>query len=141
MRIFLILVLSSYLFTFNTQLIAETFTYTDTTTGDNLVPLGYEVPLPIDSLTPIDGFRTYESLDLRHQQLSAQTSLFAQVQVGQTYNGRAIWAYVLSDDDNFSVSGSLEGSALINGGIHAREWQSPEALTGYMERLYVTVNI
>jgi hypothetical protein len=136
MRIFFILVLSSYLFTFNTQLIAETFTYTDTTTGDNLVPLGYEVPLPIDSLTPIDGFRTYESLDLRHQQLSAQTSLFAQVQVGQTYNGRAIWAYVLSDDDNFSVSGSLEGSALINGGIHAREWQSPEALTGYMERLF-----
>ncbi len=34
------------------------------------------------------------------------------------------------------MSGAIEGSALINGGIHAREWQSPEAVTGYMEKLY-----
>ena len=115
---------------------AVTFTYTDTQTGDNLVPLGYEVPLPVDSLTPVDGFRTYESLDLRHQQLVAQTTLFSQIQIGQTYNGRPIWAYQLSDGDTLTISGANEGAALINGGIHAREWQSPEALTGYMERLF-----
>jgi hypothetical protein len=115
---------------------ALTFTYTDTQTGDDLVPLGYEVPLPVDSLTPIDGFRSYESLDLRHQQLVAQTTLFSRIQIGQTYYGRPIWAYQLSDDDDVTNSGAREGAAVINGGIHAREWQSPEALTGYMERLY-----
>jgi murein tripeptide amidase MpaA len=114
---------------------AVTFTYSNTQTGVNLVPLGYEVPVPVDSLTPIDGFRTYESLDLRHQQLAGQSALFNRVQIGQTYNGRPIWAYQLSDGDNLTISGANEGAALINGGIHAREWQSPEALTGYMERL------
>ena len=115
---------------------AQTFSYTNTKTGDNLVPLGYEVPLPVDSLTPIDGFRSYASLNLRHQQLSAQSSLFEQIQVGQTYHGRPIWAYQLGDGDALTTSGAGEGAALINGGIHAREWQSPEALTGYMEGLF-----
>jgi len=53
--------------------------------------------------------------------------------IGQTVNGRDIWAYSLSDSDATTLDGSLEGAALLNGGIHAREWQSPEAMTGLFE--------
>ena len=115
---------------------AVEFTYTELSTTGNNIALGYPVPLPVDSLTPVDGFRSYSSLNLRHQQLTAETSLITQHKVGQTLSGRDIWAYQFSDSDEVTVSGAREGSALINGGIHAREWQSPEALTGYMETLF-----
>ncbi|WP_100656032.1 M14 family zinc carboxypeptidase [Alteromonas flava] len=114
---------------------ANTLTYTNTETGSNLIPLGYDVPIPIDSLTPIDGFRTYQSLNLRHQQLAAASQSIAPIQVGQTIEGLPIWAYQLSDSDTEKHSGGLEGSALINGGIHAREWQSPEVTTAIIEYL------
>ncbi|WP_170309600.1 M14 family zinc carboxypeptidase [Litorilituus lipolyticus] len=118
------------------QVCSETFTYTEVSSGNGNIPLGYPVPTPVDSLTPIDGFRSYQSLDLRHQQLAAQTPLIERILVGESYNGRSIWAYKFSDENNTKLNGGLEGSALINGGIHAREWQSPEALTGYMEALF-----
>lgn len=115
---------------------AQVFEYTNTETGDELIPLGYPVPLPIDSLLPIDGFRTYQSLDLRHQQLSEQSELVTRIQVGQTIDGLPIWAYQLGDEDQTQSGGGTEGTALINGGIHAREWQSPEAVTGFIETLF-----
>lgn len=121
---------------FSNQARNETFTYTEINSDNGNIPLGYPVPIPVDSLTPVDGFRSYQSLDLRHQQLAAQTSLIERILIGETFNGRSIWAYKLSDNDEIKVSGGLEGSALINGGIHAREWQSPEAVTGYMEALF-----
>lgn len=129
-----------YLFTalylLASSLTAAEFTYTESNNSGNNIALGYPVPLPIDSLTPIDGFRSYNSLDLRHKQLAAQASWLTAINLGVTFNNRPIWGYKLSDNDNTTVSGAIEGSALINGGIHAREWQSPEALTGYMETLF-----
>ena len=47
--------------------------------------------------------------------------------------GRTIWAYRLGDDDLLTVDGLPEPATLTNGGIHAREWQSPETVTGIME--------
>lgn len=119
---------------------AQTFQYTNNESGGNNIRLGYEIPIPVDSLTPIDGFRTYDSLSLRHQQLVQSSVNFNQIEVGSTFNQRTIWAYQIGDSDNLTVSGALEGAALINAGIHAREWQSPESATGLMERLYNNEN-
>lgn len=124
------------LFPFIFSVTATTFNYTDTQTGNNLIPLGYPVPIPVDSLTPVDGFRTYESLNLRHQQMSAESSFIQQISVGETIEGNPIWAYQLSDPDTLNSSGIAEASALLNSGIHAREWQTPEAATGYIEYLF-----
>ena len=112
------------------------FTYTESDSSGNNVALGFTVPLPVESLTPVDGFRSYNSLDLRHQQLAEMSPYISRIQIGTTYNDRPIWAYQFSDDDDLTSLGEIEGSALINGGIHAREWQTPEALTGYMERFF-----
>ncbi|MDC0603553.1 M14 family zinc carboxypeptidase, partial [Aliiglaciecola sp.] len=119
---------------------SQTFTYTNSDTGLNNIAIGYEVPLPIDSLTPIEGFRTYDSLAMRHLQLAEMFDVITQIQIGQTINNRPIFAYRLGDPDNLTVDGNLEGAALVNGGIHAREWQSPEAVTGYIEYLAETQN-
>ncbi|GAA0857889.1 M14 family metallopeptidase [Aliiglaciecola litoralis] len=116
--------------------LATTFTYTNSETNNNSIPLGYEVPIPVNSLTPVDGFRTYDSLNLRHVQLSQASDVVSQIEIGRTLNDLPIYAYRISDDDNLTVEGALEGAVLINGGIHAREWQTPEAVTGYMEYLF-----
>ena len=63
------------------------------------------MPLPIDSITQIDGFRTYESLDLRHQQLAAQSDWIAPVKIGETIDGRDILAYTFGDEDDTVVRG------------------------------------
>jgi len=112
---------------------AAEFTYTENDNSGNNVALGFTVPLPIDSLTPVDGFRSYQSLNLRHQQLTAMSEVISEHIIGTTINNRTIYAYQISDADLLTDDGRPEAAALINGGIHAREWQTPEALTGYME--------
>ena len=47
-------------------------TYTQNDNTGNNVALGYPVPQPIASLTPVDGFRDYASLFARHQSLLTQ---------------------------------------------------------------------
>lgn len=104
-------------------------------TGDN-VALGYAVPVPVDSLTAVDGFRSYDSLHAQHQLLMADNP--DQVQgtvVGQTVAARDIWAYQLGDTDATTADGMAEPAAMVIGGIHAREWQSPEAVTELLETL------
>lgn len=115
---------------------AVIFTYTDTDTSTNSIALGYPVPQPIDSLTPIDGFRSYQSLHLRHQQLTELSDFIFQLDLGATVKQRTIYGYQIGDQDNQTKSGEVEGAALINGGIHAREWQTPEATTGFIEALH-----
>ncbi|NMP31731.1 zinc carboxypeptidase [Thalassotalea sp. M1531] len=115
---------------------AVEFTYTENDNSGNNIALGFPVPLPMESLTPVDGFRTFNSLNLRHQQLAAESPYILGQQIGETFNNRAIMAYQLSDQNDTTHNGEPEGSALINGGIHAREWQTPEAVTGYMETLF-----
>lgn len=133
LSLILILVMGSFISSFVNG--AE-FIYTENNSSGNNIALGYPVPIPVDSLTPVDGFRTYQSLDLRHQQLAMDSPYISREPIGATVQGRTIWAYQLSDPDGVTETGELEGSALINGGIHAREWQTPEALTGYMEGFF-----
>ncbi|CAN5120598.1 hypothetical protein BH24PSE2_BH24PSE2_15380 [soil metagenome] len=111
-------------------------TYTeDDDTGDN-VALEYPVPRPVESLTGVDGFRSYASLHARHQDLvtihpeALQGSI-----VGQTIGGRDVWAYSLGDTDTETIHGRAEPAAMLTGGTHAREWQTPEAVTEMLEQL------
>ncbi|MBT8136969.1 MAG: hypothetical protein KJO54_08165 [Gammaproteobacteria bacterium] len=111
------------------------FVYTENDNSSGNLALGYAPPIPVDSLTAVSGFRSYGALYARHQDLLLTEPSVAGQIVGQTRSGRDIWAYVLGDPDNVSADGSLEGAAIINGGIHAREWQSPEVVTEIFEQL------
>ncbi|TDQ47642.1 M14 family zinc carboxypeptidase [Permianibacter aggregans] len=116
---------------------ATTLTYVENPGGSNTVALGYPVPLPIDSLLQVDGFRRYDSLHARHTQMDTSTDLISAINVGSTHNNRTVWAYQFSDADAVTAEGvGVEAGILINGGIHAREWQSPEVTTAIMERLF-----
>lgn len=110
-------------------------TYTENDNSGNNLALGYPVPLPVDSLTPVDGFRTYASLFARHQELMLTHEEVTGRVVGQTVGGRDIWAYAVGDPGELTAYGEPEAAVMINGGIHAREWQSPEAVTGFLEQL------
>jgi hypothetical protein len=115
------------------------FTYTRDVDDATNIALGYDVPLPVDSLTPVDGFRTYASLHARHQALATGPEAEGR-EVGLTLAGRTIWAYAVGDADRVTTDNLAEPSILINGGIHAREWQSPEAATGFYEWLVENAN-
>lgn len=112
----------------------EVFTYTRNQSGDQSFALGYPVPVPIESLTPVDGFRAYDALHARHQSLALKHDFIQGNNVGSTVKGREIFAYVLSDADELTAEGYPEPSFLITGGVHSREWQSPEVVTGIIER-------
>jgi len=99
------------------------------------IALGYPVPIPVDTPLPFDGFRSYAGLHMRHQDLAATTPWVRGVEIGQTRAGRTIRAYRLGDSDHETVYGLPEHAMLSNGGIHAREWQTPEVATGIMELL------
>lgn len=111
------------------------FTYTELQDDDTHIALGYPPPIPVASETPVAGFRTYATLDARHQNLMAATGAYTRHIVGTTRSGRDIPAYRLGDADTTRPNGGNEGAILINGGIHAREWQSPESVTEFLERL------
>jgi hypothetical protein len=111
------------------------FRYTRSNDTGNDVALGYDVPIPVDSLTGVDGFRTYQSLFERHQALDADNATVSGEIIGGTLAGRDVWIYVIGDPDRDTEDGGVEAAALINGTIHAREWQSPEAVTEIYEQL------
>ncbi len=115
---------------------ATILTYTENDNSGNNRALGYPVPIPVDSQLPVDGFRSYDYLHARHQDLANTSANISAHIVGQSRRGENIWAYVLSDSNAVSESSIPEPVMLQNGGIHAREWQSPEVVTGIMERLY-----
>jgi hypothetical protein len=111
------------------------FTYTE---NDNLgtdIALGYPPPVPVASLTPVAGFREYASLFARHQSLLTLNDEVDGQVVGETLAGRDIWAYVVGDANRRTSEGFAEPAVLVNGGIHAREWQTPEAVTAVFEAL------
>lgn len=115
--------------------IVEWSATTNTNPNDNLIALGYPVPIPVDTPLPFAGFRSYAGLLFRHQDLAANSGLVTASLIGTTRAGRDIWAYRVGDADDRTRSGAAESAVLINGGIHAREWQSPEVVTGLMELL------
>ena len=99
------------------------------------IALGYPVPIPVDTPLPFDGFRSYAGLHARHQDLAGTTPWVHPAPIGTTHGGRTIWAYRLGDADLETPGGAPEHAMLTNGGIHAREWQSPEVATGIIELL------
>ncbi|MFK7954579.1 MAG: M14 family zinc carboxypeptidase [Lysobacterales bacterium] len=105
------------------------------TEQQGVLGLGYPVPIPVDTPLPFDGFRSYAGLHQRHQSLANQSSQVQGVVVGETHAKRDIWAYRVGDADLLTRDLRPEPAMLTNGGIHAREWQTPEVVTGIMERL------
>jgi hypothetical protein len=99
------------------------------------IALGYPVPRPVDTPLPFDGFRSYAGLHARHQDLAATTPWVHPAPIGTTHGGRTIWVYRLGDANLETPGGAPEHAMLTNGGIHAREWQSPEVATGIIELL------
>ena len=63
-------------------------TYTESDNTGNNIALGYPVPIPVDSLTPVAGFRTYDSLFARHQSLLMMHDEVDGQIVGETVAGR-----------------------------------------------------
>lgn len=111
------------------------FTYTESDNTGTNIALGYPPPIPVASLTPVAGFREYDSLHARHQALLTLHDEVAGSVVGETLAGRDIWAYVIGDVDAVTAEGFAEGAVMVNGTIHPREWQSPEAVTAVLESL------
>jgi hypothetical protein len=72
---------------------------------------------------------------MRHQDLAANEALVTPAVVGQTRNDRDIWAYRLGRGGDTTHEGQARAALQFTGGIHAREWQSPEVVTGLMEYL------
>jgi len=99
------------------------------------IALGYPVPIPVDTPLPFAGFRSYSGLHARHQDLANTSPWSHAIELGQTRAGRTIWIYQLGDADRLTAYGAPEQAMLTNGGIHAREWQSPEVATGIIELL------
>ena len=114
---------------------AQILTYTESTNSASEAALGYPVPTPVDSLTAVAGFRSYSSLHAQHQDLALSHAEVSASVVGTTRLGRDIWAYRIGDPDAENASGTAEAAVLINGGIHAREWASPEVVTELFEQL------
>jgi hypothetical protein len=114
---------------------ASAQTLVDWTEAPGPLGLGYPVPIPVDTPLPFDGFRTYAGLHARHQELELDNDWIVSEVVGQTRKGRDIRLYRLGDSTNLDVEGRIRPVIFINGGIHAREWQSPEVTTGLMELL------
>ena len=102
--------------------------------------LGFPVPLPVASMQPVDGFRDYENLLARHQQLAADNEFVSAHRVGSSRAGRAIWAYRLRRGGDLTPDGNQRGAMVINGTTHAREWQAPEVVTGLFEALVERAN-
>ena len=97
------------------------------------IALGYPVPIPVDTPLPFHGFRSYDGLHTRHLDLAATTPWVHAADIGTTRQGRTVWLYRLGDADLRTARGAPEQAMLTNGGIHAREWQSPEVATGIIE--------
>ena len=115
-------------------------TYTESTTGVDLIALGYPVPVPVSSLTPVDGFRTYDSLLALHQDLALTSQNVQAILAGVTLSGRDIWAYSIGDADSTTIDGLPEPAVMTVGGTHAREWQPPEAVSSLFETLVASAN-
>ena len=111
----------------------QEYRYTEQAGGGNEFVLGYPPPVPVDSTIPVDGFRSYAALHTRHQDLMLQSDIVTGAIIGETLQGREIWAYVVGDGDAETVNAGPESSVLINGGIHAREWGTPELTTALIE--------
>ncbi len=105
------------------------------TEGPGQLGLGYPVPIPVDTPLPFDGFRTHAGLHARHQDLAMRHDFITAAIVGHTRKHRDIWAYRVGRGGDLTFEGMPRAALQFTGGIHAREWQSPEVVTGLLELL------
>lgn len=109
--------------------------YTESAGGANSIVYGLPVPTPIDSLTPVDGFRSYAALEARLQALALASGDLSAHDIGRSANGRVQWAYVASSENALDVDARPKAAFFINATTHAREWGAPEVAAGTLERL------
>lgn len=112
------------------------YTYTQSNDTGNNQALGFPVPGPVFSQTPVAGFRLYSTMHARAQDLMATQAIVNGTQTGTSLAGRQIWSYTVSSPgSNTLVTGTPKPAAMMTGGIHAREWGPPEIVLSMMERL------
>ncbi len=110
--------------------------YVEDNAGSGEIALGYPPPIPASSVQAFAGFRDYDALLARLLGLDLASTQLSGEPVGLSHAGREIWAFTYSDPDTRTRNGTAsEGAVLHSGGIHAREWQAPEAVVGIIERL------
>lgn len=97
--------------------------------------LGYPVPRPVESQTPVAGFRDYDALQARHMALALADPSITIHTVGTSWNGREVVAYRFAKGPETTPEGTPRPAAMIQGTIHAREWASPEVATALFEHL------
>ena len=67
--------------------------------------LGFPVPIPVDTPLPFDGFRSFNGLHTRHQDLMNTTDWIHGEVVGTSHEGMDIWAYRVGDGDSDASAG------------------------------------
>ena len=100
------------------------------------IELGFDVPVPMDSKTPVAGFRKYERVVERIQDLAGTldtANIVTRSNIGKSRNNRDVWMLKISDADATRDDGTPEPAVFINGCIHAREWISPEVVLRLVE--------
>ena len=116
---------------------AAVLTYTESDNScQGCRAIGYPVPEPIDSQSAVDGFRRRDSLIAGLQARALGSGHLREESIGSSLRGRNIEAFVLGDADATTAEGRVpEGAVMQNGGIHAREWASPEVVAAVIERI------
>lgn len=94
--------------------------------------LGYTPPVPVESLTPVDGFRTRDSLEARFLELALGAEHIARHEVGASVFDREIFAYTIGAGTE-TDGGQPRPAAFLLGGAHAREWASHEVAADILE--------
>lgn len=97
--------------------------------------LGFPVPEPVDSLTPVAGFRSYGSLRARFDDLWLQKDHITRMVTGESVHGREIISYRFSTEGDRTPDGVPKSGAFLEGGLHAREWAGPEVVATVFEWL------
>lgn len=112
--------------------------------------LGYEPPQPLSFAAPKhtnaqgqteDHFRTYDAILERLGDLAAQYSHVETGVLGTTLLGNQIhYLRITGGDPDKRPCGKPKPVVIVNGGIHAREWISPEMALRSAEHLAVNYN-
>ena len=97
--------------------------------------LGFPVPIPKDSLTPVDGFRSYDALRMRFDSLWLAQEHISRLTVGKSTQGREIHAYRFTTEVEETPEGTLKSAAVLQGAMHSNEWAAAEATAGVFEWL------
>lgn len=108
---------------------ARVLTYVESNPSNDAdqVALGYPVPQAVEQSQPLAGFRSLSGIYLRHRELSLEPGGPRLEEWGRSLEDRPIEALCFGPEAATQV--------LYTGGIHAREWASPEAVLGLAEWL------